>query len=65
MHDKIEERNFVEDTMYAHNDADRIQSRVRLVMYVFNGLLLLLFAVSAFRVFRSNGRDRRSLVCPD
>jgi hypothetical protein len=51
LHDKIEERDFVEDTMYAHNDADRIQSRVRPVMYVFNGLLLLLFAVSAFRVF--------------
>src|SRR6266446_5782997 len=51
LHDKIEERDFVEDTMYAHNDADRIQSRVRPVMYVFNGLLLLLFAVSVFRVF--------------
>jgi hypothetical protein len=51
LHDKTEERRFVENTMYEHNDADKIQGRVRPVMYVFNGLLLLLFAAAAFRVF--------------
>ena len=51
MHDKTEERKFVQNTMYEQNDADKVQSRVRVVMYVFNGLLVLLFAASAFRVF--------------
>jgi len=51
LHDKTEERKFVQNTMYEQNDADRVQSRVRVVMYVFNGLLVLLFAASAFRVF--------------
>ncbi len=51
LHDKTEERKFVEEIIYTHNDADKIQSRVRVVMYVFNGLLLLLFAAAAFRVF--------------
>jgi len=51
LHDKTEERRFVEEIIYTHNDADKIQSRVRVVMYVFNGLLLLLFAAAAFRVF--------------
>jgi hypothetical protein len=51
LHDKTEERKFVIETMYKHNDADAIQSRVRPVMYTFNGLLLLLFALVVFRVF--------------
>jgi len=51
LHDKKEERKFVQNTMYEQNDADKVQSRVRVVMYVFNGLLVLLFAASAFRVF--------------
>jgi len=51
LHDKTEERKFVQNTMYEQNDADKLQSRVRVVMYVFNGLLVLLFAASAFRVF--------------
>jgi hypothetical protein len=51
LHDKTEERKFVESTMYEQNDADKIQSRVRPVMYGLNGLLLLLFAAAAFRVF--------------
>jgi uncharacterized membrane protein (Fun14 family) len=51
LHDKTEERKFVEEIIYTHNDADKIQSRVRVVLYVFNGLLLLLFAAAAFRVF--------------
>jgi predicted membrane-bound dolichyl-phosphate-mannose-protein mannosyltransferase len=51
LHDKIDERNYVQDVMYVRNDADLIQSRVRPVLYAFNGLLLLFFALSAFRVF--------------
>jgi hypothetical protein len=51
LHDKGEERDFVEAVMYTQNDADSVQSRVRWTMYVFNGLLLVFFALSAFRVF--------------
>src|SRR5215475_5027808 len=36
--------------MYQQNDADSVQVRVRRVMYLFNGLLLLFFAWSSFRV---------------
>ena len=41
LNDKNAERRFVEATMYETNDADAIQSRVRLAMFLFNGLLLL------------------------
>ncbi len=51
LHDKNAERRFVEETMYEQNDADIIQSRVRRAMYLFNGLLFLGFALTAFRVF--------------
>ncbi len=51
LRDKRDERKFVEETMYARNDADLVQSRVCHVMYLFNGLLLLFFAVSTFRTF--------------
>ena len=44
LNDKNTERNFVQDTMYEHNDADAVQERVRRVIYLFNGLLLLGFA---------------------
>jgi hypothetical protein len=51
LHDKNTERRFVEQTMYEQNDADFVQSRVRRAMYLFNGLLLLGFALSVYRVF--------------
>ena len=51
LHDKQDEREFVVEIMYGRNDADFIQSRVRRVMYLFNGLLLLFFALAAFQVF--------------
>src|SRR6266567_9381250 len=51
LHDKLDERRFVEETMYEKNDADVIQSRVRPAMLLFNGLLLLAFALTACRVF--------------
>jgi len=51
LHDKTDERKFVEDVVYGRNDADLVQTRVRRAMYLFNGLLLLLFALVTFRVF--------------
>src|SRR6266567_5203794 len=51
LHDKTDERKFVEATIYEHNNADFIQARVRRAMYFFNGLLLLFFALATFRVF--------------
>lgn len=51
LHDKNTERRFVEQTMYEQNDADFVQSRIRRAMYLFNGFLLLSFALSAYRVF--------------
>ena len=51
LHDTTAERRFVEETMYERNDADFVQSRARRAMFLFNGLLLLLFGLSAFRVF--------------
>jgi hypothetical protein len=51
LHDKTDERKFVQEAMYVRNDADSIQSRVRPYLYAFNGLLLLCFALAAFRVF--------------
>src|SRR5947209_201601 len=51
LNDKNAERRFVEETMYEKNDADVIQSRVRPAMFLFNGLLLLAFALTAYRVF--------------
>jgi hypothetical protein len=51
LHDKNAERRFVEETMYEQNDADFVQSRARRAMFLFNGLLLLLFGLSTFRVF--------------
>src|SRR5262245_34337360 len=48
--DKTAERKFVEATMYERNDADVVQSRVRSTMYLFNGLLMLSFALIAYRV---------------
>jgi hypothetical protein len=51
LHDKKEERDFVQATMYVENDADSIQTRVRRAMFLFNSLLLLCFAMAAFRVF--------------
>src|SRR6266851_7046095 len=51
LNDKNAERRFVEATMYETNDADAIQSRVRLAMFLFNGLLLLALALAARCLF--------------
>jgi len=50
LHDKNTERRFVQATVYKENDADQVQMRVRCVMYLFNGLLLLLFAWTVSQV---------------
>ena len=49
--DKVDERSFVENDVYNNNDFDLIQSRARAAMLVLNGLLLLIFALAARRVF--------------
>jgi len=50
MGDKIDERRFVDDTVYLKNDPDRIQRRARLAMLGFHALALLAFALAAWRV---------------
>ena len=47
--DKDTERDFVQATMHDENDADAIQMRVRRVIYMFNGLLILFFVWTVFR----------------
>src|SRR5262249_13682094 len=51
LHDKREERDFVQAVMYTQNEADSIHTCTRRSMYFFNGFLLIFFAISAFRVF--------------
>ena len=51
LHDKGDERKFVEEDVYLNNDPDVIQSRSRTAMFALNGLLLLLFAVAGRRIF--------------
>ncbi len=51
LQDKADERKFVEEDVYLNNDPDLIQSRARMAMFALNGLLLLLFALAARRVF--------------
>ncbi len=49
--DKYDERRFVENDVYVNNDPDLIQNRARAAMFALNGLLLLMFAFAARRVF--------------
>ena len=51
LQDKADERRFVEEEPYLGNDPDLIQSRARTAMFALNGLLLILFAVAARRLF--------------
>ena len=48
--EKAAEREWVEQTMYLHNDARAAQSRARLAMWTFNALLLLGIGVLAWRL---------------
>jgi tetratricopeptide (TPR) repeat protein len=49
--DKSGERTYAAETVYLKNDPDRIQRYARFAMYCFNGILLLVFALVARRVF--------------
>ncbi|HUR98919.1 MAG TPA: hypothetical protein VMZ26_12705, partial [Pyrinomonadaceae bacterium] len=49
--DKSDERDFVEEDAYFHNDPFVLQSRARTAMFALNGLLLFCFALAARRVF--------------
>lgn len=49
--DKLDERKFVDDTIYLKNDAEAARRRARWAMLGFHALLLLVFAISARRVF--------------
>lgn len=51
LQDKGDERNFVEEDVYLNNNPDVVQSRSRTAMFALNGLLLVLFGVTARRVF--------------
>jgi tetratricopeptide (TPR) repeat protein len=49
--DKIEERHFTADAVHLKNDPDRVQQRVRLAMFLLNGMLLLGFGLTVWGVF--------------
>src|SRR5690606_22267552 len=49
--DKEDERDFVEEDTYFHNDPNIVQSRARTAMLALNSLLIFLFAIAAWRVF--------------
>jgi tetratricopeptide (TPR) repeat protein len=53
LRDKIDEREFIDDTVYLENDAESVQRRTRLAMLSFHALLLLAFTLSVRRVFGS------------
>jgi hypothetical protein len=50
-HDKSDERQFAERDVYFSNDPDLVQARARTAMFVLNGMLMILFALAARRVF--------------
>ncbi|TVQ36273.1 MAG: phospholipid carrier-dependent glycosyltransferase [Wenzhouxiangella sp.] len=49
--DKTQERDYVERIVYLDNDPLAVQKRARLAMFAFNGLLLLLLGLLAWRIF--------------
>lgn len=49
--DKEDERDFVEQDTYFHNDPDLVQSRARTAMLALNSLLIFLFALAVWRLF--------------
>ncbi len=49
--DKHDERTFVEEDVYLHNDPDSVQSRARAAMWALNGLLLGALGFAARRAF--------------
>jgi tetratricopeptide (TPR) repeat protein len=51
MNDKADERDFVDEDMYLHNDADSVQRRTRIAMWSFNAILLAALAFALRRAF--------------
>jgi len=49
--DKSDERNFVEEDAYFRNDLEVLQFRARTAMFALNALLMLFFAIAAWRAF--------------
>ena len=49
--DKWEERHFTEDVVFTQNDPDVTQRRVRLAMFVLNGVLVFGFALAIWHAF--------------
>ncbi|MEO8574873.1 MAG: hypothetical protein ABI481_12985 [Pyrinomonadaceae bacterium] len=49
--DKEDERDFVEQDAYFHNDPFALQARARVAMFALNGILMLLLALAAWRIF--------------
>ncbi|PYS99707.1 MAG: hypothetical protein DMF63_10305 [Acidobacteria bacterium] len=49
--DKEDERDFVEQDAYFHNDPFALQTRARTAMFALNGILMLLLAIAAWRIF--------------
>jgi tetratricopeptide (TPR) repeat protein len=49
--EKWDERHFTETVVFTENDPDVAQRRVRLAMFVLNGILLLGFALAVWRAF--------------
>jgi tetratricopeptide (TPR) repeat protein len=53
IHDKPDERHFVNEDVYAHNNPDVTQRRSRAAMLIFNGILLFALGFALRRVFGS------------
>ncbi len=51
--EKWDERHFTETVVFTENDPDAAQRRVRLAMFILNGILLLGFALAVWRAFGS------------
>jgi hypothetical protein len=51
IHDKPDEREFVNDDTYLHNDPVALQHHARIAMWTFNGSLMVAFAFALRRVF--------------
>src|SRR6187549_2043491 len=49
--DKEDERDFVEQDAYFKNNPFALQTRARTAMFALNGILMLLFALAAWRIF--------------
>ena len=59
--EKWDERHFTETVVFTENDPDIAQRRVRLAMFILNGILLLGFALAVWRAFGSEIGPRMAL----